>query len=139
VKGITKIIRVADLGKTPARVNRITGELQISDKHFKKLSPIQRLFVLYHEQGHVTLGTTSEEAADDYAVQELLKRGYPLTEILKGLTRVLTYDNENHHGRTLIVFNKLREYDFNVNGNTKVLTKQQQIKMNTPTIDVYDA
>lgn len=136
--GITKITKVADLGNTPAKVNRVTGELYISEKHFSRMSPIQRKFVLFHEQGHCLLNTTSEEAADNYAVDELLKRGYPLSEILKSLTRVLTYNSPEHRGRTLIVFNKLREYDYHVNGNTKVLINNTKTKMKTPTINVYD-
>lgn len=136
--GITKITKVADLGNTPAKVNRVTGELFISEKHFSQMDPIHRKFVLFHEQGHCLLKTTSEEAADNYAVDELLKRGYPLSEILKSLTRVLSYNNPEHRGRTLIVFNKLREYDYHVNGNPQVLTKKQQKEMKTPVINVYD-
>ena len=138
MKGITKIITVEDLGNTPAKVNRLTGEMYISKRHFSKMPPIYRKFVLFHEEGHVKLNTTSEEAADNYAVDELIKRGYPLSEILKSLTKVLTFNNKEHYGRAMVVFNKLREHDYKVNGNTKVLSQKIQNQMETPAINVYD-
>lgn len=70
-KGITKIIRVPDLGATPARVNRRTGVMEISLKHMKAMPVAHRLFVMLHEQAHVELQTTDEVKADAYAFKNM--------------------------------------------------------------------
>jgi len=139
---ITAIVEVPHLQGTPARVNHRTGVMEVSRSHFKKLDPVYRLFVMYHERGHLVLNTKNEREADNYAMNELLKKGYPLTKILESLTKVLQYDKQDHYGRTLALLNKLRSYDYHINGNKKVLTQfNSNSIMNTPNLyagDVYD-
>lgn len=140
VNDITQIVEVPYLNGTPARVNHRTGVMEISRQHFRKLDPIYRLFIMLHERGHIALNTKNEYAADEYAMNELLKRGYPLTKILESLTRVLQFNKQDHYGRSEAMLQKLRAYDYHINGNKKVLTNFSK-NMNTPNIyaaDVYD-
>ena len=134
---ITKIIQVDDLrdergNVSIARVNRDTGEMYINRKEFAKIPPLRRKFVLYHEAGHATLNTPSEIEADNFAVEQMLSEGDSLKEILKAQTEVLPDNKKSHYERTQNLFNKLREYDLNVNGNKKVLKSLNKIGMITP-------
>ena len=137
---ITNIIEVENLrddkgNSSVARVNRDTGELYINKKMFAKIPPIRRKFILFHEAGHATLNTSDEKAADDFALKAMLDQGESLTEILKSLTCVLAYNKPSHYDRTGVMFNKLRDYDYNNNNNLKVLNPLKQETMNTPGYD----
>jgi hypothetical protein len=134
---ITKIIEckhlVDDKGRVSvARVNRDTGELYVNTTMFAKIPPIRRKFILYHEAGHATLNTSDEKLADEFALNLMIKEGCSLTEILKSLTDVLSYNKPSHYDRTSEVFNKLREYDLNNNKNLKVLEPLKTEIMTTP-------
>jgi hypothetical protein len=136
--GIKQILEVDNLVSSPARVNRKTGTLLVSREHFKNMDPNYRYFVLLHEEAHVLFDTDDEMMCDEYAMRKMIKKGYPLSEILKSLTRVLSYNKDSHYGRTLNIFNKLREYDYHVNGNDKVLTSLNFSQMNTPGYNIDD-
>lgn len=120
ITAITKISFVENLGDTPAKVNRITGEMILSKNHWRKLTPEQRLFVMLHEAGHATLKTRNEMEADNFAFQAYAELGKPLTKAFESLTKVLSYDKPGHIVRTSSLFNEIRNYDFFVNGNSKV-------------------
>ena len=87
-KGITKITIVDDLGDTPAKVNRRTGEMFGSKKHLSRLPKEQVLFIFLHEKAHVELQTTSEYEADAKAFKEYADLGYSLKASVKALTQV---------------------------------------------------
>jgi LPXTG-motif cell wall-anchored protein len=136
--GIVKgIIEVPYIEGTPARVNHKTGYIFVSKAHFDKLEPVYREFVLAHEEGHLVLNTSNEEAADQYAVNKLLKKGYPLSKIMQSLTRVLNYDKPGHYGRTLNVFSLLAHHDIVNNKNKKLLNILNQYDMVTPVENMY--
>lgn len=79
-----------NLGTTPARVNRRSGELQINTPVFDKLTPEAKRFVLLHEEGHWVLQTRNELAADKYAFSKYVDEGHSLKAGVKALTQVLT-------------------------------------------------
>ncbi|ADY51448.1 hypothetical protein Pedsa_0876 [Pseudopedobacter saltans DSM 12145] len=118
-KGITKIIRVPDLGATPARVNRRTGVMEISLKHMKAMPVAHRLFVMLHEQAHVELQTTDEVKADAYAFKKYADMGYSLKESVKALTKVLNENNPEHNWRMYLSLKRAEKYDLEYNGNKK--------------------
>jgi len=134
VKGV---IEIPYIEGTPARVNHKTGHIFVSKAHFDKLEPVYREFVLAHEEGHLVLSTSNEEAADQYAVNKLLKKGYPLSKIMQSLTRVLNYDKPGHYGRTLNVFSLLAHHDIVNNKNEKLLNLLNEKSMNTPIENMY--
>ncbi|MGN7988667.1 hypothetical protein ACTJKC_15065 [Pedobacter sp. 22226] len=119
-KGITKITRVADLGATPARVNRRTGEMFLSIRHMKAMPKEHRLFVMLHEKAHVELQTTDEVTADAKAFKEYADLGYSLNQSVKVLTSVLNEDNPEHHWRMYLQLQRAKAYDYSHYGNKKI-------------------
>lgn len=117
-RGITKITKVADLGATPARVNRRTGEMFISLKHMRALPEEHRMFVMLHEMAHVVLQTKDEVEADAWAFKEYAKRGYSLKASVKALTSILNDQNPEHNWRMYLQLRRAEKYDYEVNGNT---------------------
>lgn len=115
--GITAIYEVEDLGSTPARVNRKTGELYINLKKWAELSPEARLFVLLHEAGHVDQDTRSELLADNYAFHAYARAGKPLSKSITALTRLLHFNNPQHFDRVRAQMARAFAYDYHVNGN----------------------
>ncbi|MFD1632029.1 hypothetical protein [Pseudopedobacter beijingensis] len=118
-KGITKIIKVPDLGMTPARVNRRTGVMEISVRHMRNMPVAHRLFVMLHEQAHVELQTTDEVKADAYAFKKYADMGYSLKESVKALTKVLNDKNPEHNWRMYLSLKRAEQYDLEFNGNLK--------------------
>lgn len=119
-KGITKITKVPDLGNTPARVNRRTGEMMLSMRHMRAMSKEHRLFVMLHEKAHVELQTTDEVKADDQAFKEYADLGYSLNASVKALTRVLNDQNPEHAWRMYLQLERAKNYDYTHNGNKKL-------------------
>ncbi len=108
---ISKIYEVDDLGTTPARVNRETGELYINKRIWPTLSKNKRMFILLHEAGHATLKTRNEFEADEYAFNNYAAMGLPLSESIKALTQVLPFDKPQHEERVMAQFNRAFQYD----------------------------
>lgn len=126
------ILEVPKIDGTPARCDHHNGIIYISKAHFDNLEPIHKDFILAHEEGHLVLNTKNEEVADDYAMNKLLKLGYPLSKILGSLTKVLHYDKSHHYGRTKKIFDKLFIYDYIVNNNKKLFNHLNIVNMETP-------
>lgn len=122
-KGITKITKVPDLGNTPARVNRRTGEMILSLRHMRAMPKEHRLFVMLHEKAHVELQTTNELKADARAFKEYADLGYSLNASVKALTRVLNGDNAEHAWRMYAQLQRAKAYDYSHYGNTKIYNK----------------
>lgn len=122
-KGITKITYVPDLGGTPARVNRRTGEMQLSLKHMRAMPKEHRLFVMLHEKAHVELQTTDEVKADAQAFKEYADLGYSLNAGVKALTKVLNDKNPEHFWRMYAQLKRAKAYDYSHYGNTKIYQK----------------
>lgn len=128
-----------DLGTTPARVNRFTGEIQISMRHMRNIPEFRRKFIEQHEKGHFLLDTRSEFEADDYAFRKLAgTQPQSLKECVKSISRVLSFRNPEHMQRLTEIIKKALEFDYKYNGNERAkdaldhltqLTKNQ--KLNT--------
>jgi hypothetical protein len=119
-KGITEITYWTDLGNTPARVNRVTGELQINMKVWETLSKEQRFFVLLHEWAHVYLQTTDEKAADKLAFEQYAKRGYSLNSSVLALSRLLNFNKDEDYERADLQLHRAKKYDFLYYGNKNI-------------------
>ncbi|MBK0383533.1 hypothetical protein I5M32_11250 [Pedobacter sp. SD-b] len=120
-KGITDVVRVADLGRTPGCVNRRTGVMYISMKHINNMPKEHILFMMLHEKAHVELQTNDENLADEQAFKEYAALGYSLKESVKALTRVLDDKNPSHNWRMYQQLQRAEKYDIEKNGNTKLL------------------
>lgn len=85
----SKITYHRNLGTTPARVNRKTGELQINLPVWDTLSTEGKRFVMLHEEGHLALQTRDELKADNYAIARYLKEGHSPREAVKTMAKIL--------------------------------------------------
>lgn len=128
---LTNISIVPDLGSTPARVNRRTGELYLNGRTWNDLPPEHRLFILLHEAGHATLNTRNEQEADRFAFDAYAKLGYPLSESVKALTRVLHFENPGHYDRVAEQIRRAFRYDFFINGNKNINLKKMENVLNS--------
>lgn len=70
--GITDIEISDNLGVTPARTNRETGKVWINRQKLGLYPKEIWKYILAHEDGHITLQTTSEIQSDEYASQKFL-------------------------------------------------------------------
>ncbi|RFZ84770.1 hypothetical protein DYU05_03960 [Mucilaginibacter terrenus] len=117
---ITKVTWVPDLGATPARVNRRTGEMFLSYKHMKALPKEHRLFIMLHEMGHVVLQSTDEMQVDDWAFKKYADMGYSLNASVKALTTILNDQKPEHAWRMYLQLERAKEYDREHYGNTNI-------------------
>lgn len=110
---INSIEFLKDFGNnnSPARVNRLTGHMQINQNRWKKIKPEHRFFILLHEKAHVVLNTSDEKKVDELAFKWYIKAGYPLTEALKALTRVLHSDSKENAERKWLQFQRCNQLD----------------------------
>lgn len=117
-----RIYRVPHLdgNPTPARCNRRTGEIWINESVWHDIEPQHRLFILLHELGHIELNTSNEIAVDNFAYNRYIQMGYPLTESVKALSRVLT-GKLGHPQRLLKQIERAKQTDkFNTMCKTKL-------------------
>lgn len=107
-----------DLGNTPARVNRYTGEIQINNRYWRDLPLSRKRFIVEHEKGHFLLDTRNEFEADRYAFNRVAGK-FPrsLKESVYSLTRVLTFRNPEHMDRAFAMLKLALEFDAKNNGN----------------------
>jgi hypothetical protein len=75
--------------RTPASANRATGEIFLNINRWHKIKPSHKVFIILHEMAHIVLNTSNEYAVDQWAQEQYIAMGYPLTESVKALTQVL--------------------------------------------------
>ena len=109
-----------DIGTTPARVNRFTGEIQINERYWLKMPEFHKKFILEHEKGHFNLPSRDEFKADKYAFNHLAgTEPYSLKNSVYSLSHVLTFKNPEHLQRLIEIVRLALEYDWKKNGNIK--------------------
>ncbi len=104
---------------TPARVNRATGNICITDKFLSYPENVKK-FILFHEAGHFVKQTKSELEADNYAFEQYAKRGNSLTDGLAALTQVLNTESKKSRQRIAEQFKRSVNYDYFNNNNKKL-------------------
>jgi len=120
-RGITEIIDVPTLPNgTPAMVNRRTGVMYRNMSVFRRMPKSHQMFVMLHEMAHVVLQTTNEESADAWAFKQYADMGYPLSESVKALTRILNPNLRDHNQRMYLQLKRAEVYDRVVNHNINV-------------------
>lgn len=119
-RGIKKVYFVNDLGNTPAKCLRSTGECWISLKHWNKLPFEYKAFILLHENEHILQDTSNELKVDAAAHKKYLRMGYSITQSILALTKVLSYTSPEHLQRTKEQMIRATVYDITVNKNEKL-------------------
>lgn len=126
-KRITKVVYTEDLNNTPAAVNRSTGVLYIKPSVFNSFSHAQQAFIILHERAHVELDTDNEFLADEEAFRQYVKKGFPLSQSIYALSRVLTMNSPEHLQRVIAQLQRAKQFDKSVNHNAKVSTMEDRI------------
>lgn len=75
---------------TPARTNRKTGRIQVSQTAFSTFTIPVRLIVLFHERYHFQIPTRLEKPADLHGLRLYLDLGFPRTEAVYATTKIFT-------------------------------------------------
>lgn len=118
-----------DLGNTPARVNRFTGEIQVNNRYFDHMPAFRKKFVLEHEKGHFLTPSRNEFVADRYAFNHLAGSQHrSLKESVYSISRVLTFRNPEHMARLVEMVRMALQYDYKKNGNTEALKGLQELQ-----------
>jgi hypothetical protein len=95
-RGITAI-KKADLGESPAAVNRETGVMYVNPAF--KLTQDQWYFIMLHELGHIKEQTKDELKADAWAHKQYLKEPKSLKQSVFALTDLLSFAKEEDYTR----------------------------------------
>ncbi|WP_299459068.1 hypothetical protein [uncultured Microscilla sp.] len=98
------------LQKTPARIHKETGHIQVSAEDFRRYTIPMRMFVLLHEWMHWSKSTGSEIKCDLEAARVFLGLGFPKYEAMVAVTEVL-HDNHDHITRVKALQKFIREYN----------------------------
>jgi hypothetical protein len=67
----------------------------IIDNQYKKAHPVVKDYLLFHEIGHYLYKT--EKFADEFAQENLIKKGYPFSLIVKAAEKTLFNGHERHN------------------------------------------
>lgn len=118
--GLTSIVFVDEM-RGPASVNRHTGVCYVNKKIWDKADKETRLFILLHENAHITLQTTNEFEADKKAFEDYSSLGYSLKKAVKSLTSLLKDENKEHRERALALLLHASRYDQENNNSQTAL------------------
>jgi hypothetical protein len=112
--------------KTPARISRSQGIIEVSKKKFEGYTIPMRMAILLHEFSHYYLNTdmANETEADLNGLLIYLGLGYPRIDAYNVFTQVfITSPNEMNHNRMKIIDDFIRNFEgkhveMNYDGNS---------------------
>jgi len=112
--------------KTPARISRSKGIIEVSKKKFETYTIPMRMAILLHEFSHYYLNTdmANETEADLNGLLIYLGLGYPRIDAYNVFTQVfITSPNEANHNRMKIIDDFIRNFEnkhveMNYDGNS---------------------
>lgn len=107
-------------GNGPAASNVYEGIIYVSDSDYMPLPEPWKAWIYLHEEGHCVLETLNEDLCDAYAFYKYANEGYPLTESIYAITRILDLDNPSHYRRFLNHEKRVRFYDKYINKNERI-------------------
>ena len=117
-----------DLGKTPARVNRLTGEIFLNMDIWETLPEAYQNFILAHEEGHYYAQTTNELLADHYAFMKMAgKESESLKNSVNTILDILPGTSDNQKTRILNIYRLALTWD--LRNDEQAATKQQLEKV----------
>jgi len=117
-------------GKSPASVNRNSGEILLNEETFDKIEKDTQDFIIEHEKGHFVEQTSDEISADAYASSNFFgTRNGSLKKSLQALGQFLNVDgNENHNKRYYTQLKRALAHDYAVNGNQKAFEGLKKLR-----------
>jgi hypothetical protein len=79
---------------TPARVNHLTGIIEVSKKDFDPMTVANRLYILMHEYAHFANNTDDEVECDMLAAKTCMELGYSAIECLYAVSKLFMYNTQ---------------------------------------------
>lgn len=117
------------MGVTPARVNRVTGEIFLNARVWNRLPDGFKKFILAHEEGHYFLQTTNEIEADNYAFEKLAGTfENSLKTCVSTLADVLPFTNDSHTLRLLNIYRRALKWQAEKYGDEQTITELKRIE-----------
>ncbi len=107
-------------GDGPAASSVYDGIIYLSERNFMPLPDAWKAWIYLHEEGHCILETLNEDLCDAYAFYKYAEQGYPLTESIYAITRILDLDNPSHRRRFENHQKRVRFYDKFINNNQNI-------------------
>ncbi len=105
---------------TPARVNRMTGEIILNRSRWDKIPDEYKKFILLHEAGHYKLQTKNELLADKYAFQHFAgTEPMSLKNSVKSISQILPFTRQEHFDRFNSISKQALIFDAENNNNLK--------------------
>lgn len=108
--------------KTPARISKKTGVIEIAKKKFDKMSVPMRMAILLHEFSHFYLNKvmSDETEADLNALRIYLGLGYPRIDAYNVFLKVFeTSPTQQNVERYEELANFIKDFEYKYNGGTK--------------------
>ncbi len=130
----------ADIGSSPASVNRRTGDILLNERTFDNIEKDIQDFILEHEKGHFVEQTSNEITADSYASSHYFgTRKKSLKKSLGALGNFLNVDgNAVHNERYFYQLKRALAYDYAMNNNEKALIGLQKLKQKESSNSNFD-
>ena len=129
-----QIKMVPGLGRTPARVNRLTGTIFLNSDIWNSYSDFEQKLIILHEKGHYQLQTKDESEADKYALENFVKTEFQsLKKALNSFYYTLNMQIPEHRTRYSKIVLMILEIDVFRFGNKKlikILNKMYQDEIN---------
>lgn len=101
---------------TPARTNRKSGRIQVSQEEFVNYTIPIRIVVLFHERYHFEIPTRLEKPADLHGLRLYLDLGFPRTEAVYATTKIFLNHPDTvgiaHRNRVRDVVEFINDYSF---------------------------
>ncbi|MCH2025803.1 MAG: hypothetical protein MK172_08685 [Verrucomicrobiales bacterium] len=102
-------------------MNIQSGVITVAKDRFYDYPESIRRFVLLHELGHYVLQSRNELDVDRWALRQYMNTGGSAKEAVFALTRVLSFTNPEHRERLYHQLDRVRHYDYHINGNINAL------------------
>lgn len=99
-------------GNSPANVNRVTGELKVSQYWIDRLPDCHIAFIILHEINHIREQTTDEREADAAAFRDYVRMGLPVQCSIYALSDVLNMSNPEHLERVELAYKRALNFDY---------------------------
>jgi hypothetical protein len=86
--------KTGEIVPTPARVNHMSGIIEVSKKDFAPMTVANRLYILMHEYAHFANNTDDEVECDMLAAKTCMELGYSAIECLYAVSKLFMYNSE---------------------------------------------
>lgn len=118
-------VTAKELGSCPAAVLMDDGTIEINRDVWNLYTPFEQQFILAHEAGHYLLQTSSEEAADLYALQQMHRT--QRRSLKQSIGTLVKMGNTIPASRVEALYREALKMDAQINGNQRATQELQYL------------